>query len=88
LPEYKFSLRLLDAAGQVVLADDYVPQNWFAPTSQWVVGEVVDQRALLLPVDLPPGDYLVTLRLYDAGNGVPVETPAGQDVQLGHITVE
>jgi hypothetical protein len=87
LPEYKFSLRLLATDGQVVVADDYVPQNWFAPTSQWALGEAVDQRALLLPVDLPPGPYLVTLRLYDPANGVPVETPAGQDVVLGTVEV-
>jgi hypothetical protein len=36
---------------------------------------------------LPPGSYLVTLRLYDPTNGVPVETPAGQDVQLGTVEV-
>jgi hypothetical protein len=87
LPEYKFSLRLLGAVGQVVVADDYEPQNWFAPTSQWSTGAVMDRRALLLPPDLPPGSYLVTLRLYDPLNGVPVETPAGQDVQLGHVEV-
>jgi mannosyltransferase len=88
LPEYKFSLRLLTAESQVVLADDYVPQNWFAPTSQWLVGtDAVDQRALFLPADLPPGSYLVTLRLYDPTNGVPVETTVGQDVQLGTVEV-
>jgi hypothetical protein len=88
LPEYKFSLRLLTSDGQVVMADDYEPQNWFAPTSQWAAGEVTDQRALLLPVDLPPGAYIVTLRLYDPTNGVPVETPAGQDVPLGRVQVQ
>jgi mannosyltransferase len=88
LPAYKFSLRLLNAEGQAVIADDYMPQNWFAPTSQWAVGaEAVDQRALFLPADLPPGAYIVTLRLYDPANGVPVETPAGQDVQLGMVEV-
>ena len=88
LPDYKFSLRLLTADGQMVISDDYVPQNWFAPTSQWAVGEAVDQRALLLPVDLPAGAYVVTLRLYDPTNGAPVETPAGQDVILGTVEVE
>jgi hypothetical protein len=29
----------------------------------------------------------VTLRLYDPSNGVPVETPAGQDVQLGSVEI-
>lgn len=87
VPEYKFSLRLLNPDGQVVMADDYVPQNWFSPTSQWAVGAITDQRALLLPVDLPPGAYLVTLRLYDPATGVPVETEMGQDVLLGTVEV-
>ena len=88
LPEYKFSLRLLASDGQVVVADDYVPQNWFAPTTQWAIGAAVDQRALLLPADLPAGAYMVTLRLYDPMNGVPVETSLGQDVVLGTVEVE
>ena len=88
LPEYKFSLRLATPDGQVVLADDYVPQNWFAPTTQWAVDSTaVDQRALFLPADLPPGPYMVTLRLYDPTNGVAVESASGQDVVLGTVEV-
>ena len=86
--DYKFSLRLQTPDGQVVLADDYVPQNWFAPTSQWAVGQpALDRRALLLPQTLPPGTYQVTLRLYDPATGIPVETDAGQDVPLGQVDV-
>jgi len=88
LPDYKFSLRLRDGGGQQILAQDYVPQNWFAPTSVWVVGlPGIDQRAILLPPALPNGRYQVTLRLYDPANGVAVETIAGQDVVLGEIEV-
>jgi hypothetical protein len=88
LPDYKFSLRLQDAAGNIVLADDYVPANWFAPTSTWPVGEVIGRRGLLLPADLPPGSYAVTLRLYDPNTGVAVETAAGPDLVLGEVVVE
>ena len=57
------------------MASDYAPQNWFAPTNAWAVGmPAVDQHALLLPGDLAPGTYRVTLRLYDPANGVAVET--------------
>jgi hypothetical protein len=87
-PDYKFSLRLADAAGQVMLADDYAPQNWLAPTSQWAVGAPAeDRRGLRLPPDLPPGVYTVTLRLYDPATGVAVETARGQDVALGEVEV-
>jgi len=88
LPDYKFSLRLVDAGGQVLRADDYVPQNWFAPTSAWVVGApAVDQHALRLPEDLAAGSYTVTLRLYDPAGGVAVDTAQGQDVPLGQVVV-
>ncbi|MCC6167442.1 MAG: glycosyltransferase family 39 protein [Caldilineaceae bacterium] len=87
-PDYKFSLRLMGPQGQLILADDYMPQGWFAPTSTWAVGsDGADQRALRLPGDLAPGRYAVTLRLYDPVTGEPVETPAGQDVVLGEVEV-
>lgn len=88
-PDYKFSLRVLDAAGNVVDSQDYVPQNWFAPTSIWVVGaEARDQRGIATPSTLAPGDYRVTLRVYDSATGVPATTAAGDDIPLGGFTVE
>jgi hypothetical protein len=87
-PDYKFSLRLLDAAGAVVESWDYVPQNWFAPTPIWIVGQpATDQHAILIPHSMAPGTYRVTLRLYDPATGAAVETDAGQDVTLAEITV-
>lgn len=88
LPDYKFSLRLQREDGTVVLARDYVPQNWFAPTSTWVVGQrAVDKHGLLLPDSTSSGSYVVTLRLYDGATGIPVETDAGQDLWLGQVEV-
>jgi hypothetical protein len=88
LPEYKFSLRLVDAAGEAVITADYVPQNWFAPTNAWVVGQpAVDQRGILLPADLPPGRYRLTLRLYDPATGAPIDSSAGQDVLLAELEI-
>lgn len=86
--DYKFSLRLLGSEGQVLAADDYVPQSWFAPTSTWAVGSpATDQHALRLPDDLAPGRYAVTLRLYDPATGAALETAAGQDVPLGEVEI-
>ena len=88
LPEYKFSLRLANAAGEPVYTVDYVPQNWFAPTNVWVVGQpATDQRGILLPDDLPPGAYKLTLRLYDPATGTPVDSSAGQDVLLAELQI-
>jgi hypothetical protein len=87
-PELRFSLRMSDATGNTVLTDDYVPQNWFAPTNVWVVGASArDQRALLLPENVQPGEYAITLRLYDPASGTPVSTSLGEDIPLGTIEV-
>lgn len=87
-PEYKFSLRLHDAMDSLVQSVDYTPQNWFAPTNVWVVGQPArDQRGLLLSPDLPPGDYRLTLRLYEPATGAPVMTAAGEDVPLATLAV-
>ncbi len=89
LPDLKFSLRLQDADARVWLAEDYVPQNWFAPTSGWRPGQVaLDRRGLLLPPDLPPGPYRVTLRVYDPSTGVPLETEYGPDAPLREVGVQ
>ncbi|MEM7535508.1 MAG: glycosyltransferase family 39 protein [Chloroflexota bacterium] len=90
--EYKFSLRLWHtregASPEMVLLHDYFPQNEFAPTHVWWVGNpATDQRGFLLPDDLMPGPYQVTLRLYDPASGEPVDTDLGQDVLLAEIRV-
>lgn len=84
-PDYKFSLRLNGPNG-AVLAQDYIPQNWFAPTSSWAIEQPArDTRAFLLPPDLAPGDYTVTLRLYDAATGAAAPTSAGDDLTLATV---
>ncbi len=87
-PDYKFSLRLVNSQGEIVLSQDYVPQNWFSPTSTWPVGaSMVDQRGFLLSADFPAGTYQLTLRLYDPTNGAVAETPMGQDIDLGPVEI-
>lgn len=87
-PDYRFSLRLYDAAGTLVANDDYVPQNWFAPTNVWVVDAAAqDQRALQLPPNLPEGEYTVALRLYDPATGAPQTTTFGDEISLGNVEV-
>lgn len=87
-PEYKFSLRLIDPAGAALFVHDYVPQNWFAPTSVWVVGNSArDQHGFHLPPSIAPGRYTVTLRLYTVNDGAAVPTAAGLDIPLGEVEV-
>ena len=61
---YSVGLYLRDANGSPIAQIDAQPA--FSPTSGWQIGVPVwDNRALRLPVDLPPGDYQVWIKLYD-----------------------
>ena len=74
--------------GQISEAQDYAPHNWFTPTNTWPVGaEMVERRAFLLPIHFAPGQYQITLRLYEPATGAVAETPIGQDILLGEVTV-
>ena len=44
---------------------DGIPANGTIPTTDWSVGEVVEDRHLLEFVNLPPGEYHVVAGLYD-----------------------
>ena len=88
-PDYKFSLRLQALDGQIITAQDYGPHNWFTSTNTWPVGEeTAERRAFFLPADFAPGTYQITLRLYEPATGAVAETPLGQDILLGAVTVE
>ena len=64
---YKVFLHLLDAVGGVVAQHDGEPAGGSRPTTSWATGErVIDNHGVLLPPDLPPGDYTLRLGLYDA----------------------
>lgn len=46
--------------------DDQPRQGWY-PTQVWEEGEVIaDQYTLVVPADLPPGRYPLTIGMYDA----------------------
>ena len=79
---YTGFVHLLDANGQIVAQDDHVPLQNQYPTTQWVNGEVVEDRyELRLPADLPPGEYALEIGLYDANRpGLPrLKTSDGRD---------
>ncbi|MGB3717605.1 MAG: hypothetical protein WA996_24525, partial [Candidatus Promineifilaceae bacterium] len=50
------------------------------PTTGWIEGEyIIDEHVLAIPADLPPGDYLLLIGLYDAENLQRLNTEFGQD---------
>jgi hypothetical protein len=69
--DYRVTLRLEDANGRVVLQRDDLPIGPLLPTTTWNEGDAKPgYMALPLPPNLPPGDYVLTVGVYDAATGI------------------
>jgi 4-amino-4-deoxy-L-arabinose transferase-like glycosyltransferase len=92
--DFNVFVHLLDWSGQPVVQTDSAPVGGSRPTSSWGEGQViVDRHGLLLPGDLPPGEYdlLVGLYLPATGYRLPVwdaaGNPLGDGLSLGQLEV-
>jgi hypothetical protein len=78
---YKVFLHLLDENGRLVAQRDSEPGGALKPTTIWQPGEtIIDNHGILIPADLPPGQYTLMLGLYDIAdvNGrLPIHTADG-----------
>ncbi len=86
---YKIFLQLLDAAGRLVAQRDSEPGGGALPTTSWQAGAAYsDRHALLIPADLPAGEYRLIAGLYDI-NDPMARLPVGESsyVELGVIEV-
>jgi hypothetical protein len=77
---------VVDDSGTVVAGFDSPPGRSSLVTTRWQAGwRVLDEYEVMLPAELPPGDYTLRMGLYDAnGNGLPV---GGGGIELGSITL-
>jgi mannosyltransferase len=65
---YTVFVHLLGPDGQVVAGHDGEPASGTRPTTGWVPGEyITDTHEVQIPGDLPPGQYIIEVGLYDAG---------------------
>ncbi|MDE3089735.1 MAG: hypothetical protein KGJ80_10195 [Chloroflexota bacterium] len=65
---YSASVRVVDARGSKIIAQDRQPAT---PTLLWTPGVIVPDRfALTLPRDLAPGEYTVQVLMYQADQGI------------------
>jgi hypothetical protein len=72
--DYSVFVHLLDGSDQVVAQSDSAPAGGSWPTSGWNEGdEIVDRHGLLLPDDLPPGEYILTVGMYLPATSVRLE---------------
>jgi hypothetical protein len=83
-------LHLLNGSGELVWQDDGAAAHGARPTWSWEAGEViVDPHTLVLPQDLPEGDYQLVTGLYGWQNGerLPAFAPAGERLAHDQIAV-
>jgi len=70
-PNYTVFVHLLDAQGAVRAQTDTPPLNGARPTSEWESGEwIEDHYSFAVPSDLPAGNYMLEIGLYDSGTGL------------------
>jgi mannosyltransferase len=90
-PERRVTVFLhgLAADGSLAFGRDSEPGNGLRPTDGWGAGERVREwRGVLLPADLPPGEYALQAGLYDTLTGEPIPASDGQNaVALGRLSV-
>ena len=68
--DYTVFVHLFDAAGNKVAQGDGPPRDGYWPTSHWLPGEPVSStHTLLLPPDLPAGQYTLGAGMYDPVTG-------------------
>jgi hypothetical protein len=89
--DYHVFVHLLDAQGEKIAQRDGQPVQWLRPISSWQPGEeIVDHYGLLLPADLPTGEYTIAVGLYDpvSGQRLPISAGPGDfAIELGPIEI-
>jgi hypothetical protein len=92
--DYTVFLHLAAATGPPHAQDDCQPQRGGYPTSFWDVGEVVvDMHTILIPPDLPSGEYPLVAGVYLLETGqrlhwlAPDGEVQGDAVPLAMVTV-
>ena len=87
---YKVFLQLLDGDDLLAAQRDSEPGGGLAMTATWAAdAPVMDNHALLIPADLPAGDYTLIVGLYDIHDPMarlPVD--GGDYAELGIVRVE
>ncbi|MBC7121334.1 MAG: glycosyltransferase family 39 protein [Candidatus Methanosuratus sp.] len=92
--EYQVFIHLADSNDAPVSQADGPPINGFHPTSEWMPGDLLaDVHKLVIPTDVPSGEYRLLAGMYDLRSleRVPVRNgdPAGRTdaIYLTHIPI-
>lgn len=88
---YTVFTHLLDAGQHISGQDDSQPVDGARPTTGWLPGEViVDEYAIPVATDAPPGTYVVEVGMYDAATGerLPVYDAQGLPVPSDRVLLD
>ncbi len=89
--DYSIGLHLLDANGGLVAQSDGAIQHYgveTVQTSQMEAGRIyIDHRALILPPDLPPGEYTLTLVVYQSWDNARLEINGGDELVIDIVRI-
>ncbi len=67
---YKVFIHVLDGSGQIMAQVDRLPVNGLAPTTRWQADDLIrDRYEIVLPAELPSGNYQLQVGLYTEANG-------------------
>ena len=91
---YKIFAHLASVDNSLWAQSDALPACGSRPAPRWQVGQtVVDRHLLRLPADIPPGDYLIRVGLYEPQTGLRMDlldtlgNPQGISYDLVRVTV-
>jgi uncharacterized membrane protein len=88
-PDYLVALKLVDEQGHAWVENLLAPCGGYCLTSDWAPHQpVFDQRALLVPVGTPAGNYRLRLELYNPATRTPVPVRASANGQVVERALE
>lgn len=85
---YKFSFRLRDSAGNMWLQRDADPYGGLKATTEWPTRQdIKDVEGIFIPPDAPPGDYALSLAVYDGDTHAALPADGSPEARLGTIHI-
>jgi hypothetical protein len=91
---YQVFLHVVDAEGQIVAQQDWIPGRGKQPTTGWLPNEVIfDPLQLTLPDNISPGQYKLFLGMYLPPDGPrllildDMDQPVSDSIEVGSIEI-
>ena len=86
--DYVVFVHLVDSNGQLVSSHDGIPGNGRFPTRAWQPGITIpDTHTILLPPDMPNGEYTLKVGLYDPDTGQRLAATAADGTIPGDSSI-